>query len=71
MTNTISNMMNTLGEQAIAAAKGISSATTAVKNDALLAIADAIEASALDLKVANKKDMQAGRDRDLEAALFG
>tara|TARA_R100001039_G_scaffold38487_2_gene40183 strand:- start:943 stop:2202 length:1260 start_codon:yes stop_codon:yes gene_type:complete len=62
--------MNTLGEQARAASRIMAAATTAQKNAALLAMADAIDASRERLQAANALDLQAGRDKALDAAML-
>lgn len=62
--------MTGLGRQAREASRVIARATTAVKNKALLATADAIEASAAGLIEANGLDLQAGRDNGLDNAML-
>lgn len=62
--------MQQLGEQAKQAASVLAAANTGQKNNALLAIADAIEANAATLKAENQKDLDAGEKRGLEAALL-
>ena len=59
-----------LGREARAASRVIARATTAVKNKALLATADAIEAAADSLIAANALDLQAGRDNGLDEAMI-
>ena len=59
-----------LGREARAASRVIARATTAVKNKALLATADAIEAAADSLIAANALDLQAGRDNGLDDAML-
>ncbi len=66
----IENYMLGLGRQARLASRQIAKAGTAQKNAALLAIAEAIDASREALMQANEKDMQAGRDKGLDAALL-
>lgn len=66
----ISTYMNTLGAQARAASRVMAAATTATKNAALLAIIDAIELGRAQLEIANQLDMQAGRDKGLDAAML-
>lgn len=66
----ISAYMTTLGEQARAASRIMAAATTAQKNTALLAMADAIDASRERLQAANELDLQAGRDKALDAAML-
>lgn len=67
---TVKQMQTVLGSQAVLAAKELAKATTQTKNAALLAIAENIEASADNLKAANAKDLTAGKERGLEAALL-
>lgn len=62
--------MTGLGREARAASRVIARATTAVKNQALLATADAIEAAAEGLIAANALDLQAGRDNGLDEAMI-
>jgi glutamate-5-semialdehyde dehydrogenase len=66
----IAAYMKTLGMQARAASRVVAAAATAQKNIALLAIADAIEASRARLLKANDLDMQAGREKGLDAAML-
>ncbi|MBL4610025.1 MAG: glutamate-5-semialdehyde dehydrogenase [Pseudomonas sp.] len=62
--------MQGLGLRARQASRVIARATTAVKNRALLATAEAIEAAATELVEANELDLQAGRDNGLDAAML-
>ena len=62
--------MQKLGQQARAAARDISRADSASKNRALLEMANAIDASAEQLKTENCKDLQAGKDKGLDAAML-
>ncbi len=62
--------MQSLGENARAAAEQMSLADVHSKNEALLAIADAIDAGADTIKAENAKDLQAGREKGLDAALL-
>lgn len=62
--------MNKLGSQARAASREISSASTADKNKALLATAEAINRNRAALMQANEKDLKAGAEKGLEAALM-
>ena len=62
--------MQQLGQKARAASVEMSRAEAATKNQALLAIADAIDASAEALKAENQKDLQAGKDNGLDAAML-
>ncbi len=62
--------MQDIGVRARAASREIARATTAQKNDALNAIADAIVAGRAALLEANKLDMDAGRKHGLDDALL-
>jgi len=66
----IQQYMQTLGQQARKASRAMARATTGVKNQALLNIAQQIEASREALKVANAKDMARGEENGLDAALL-
>ena len=62
--------VRTLGERARAASETLANASTAAKNAALHAIADAIERDAEALISANADDMARARERGLSAALL-
>ncbi|VAW70492.1 Gamma-glutamyl phosphate reductase, partial [hydrothermal vent metagenome] len=62
--------MQQLGKKARAAAIEMSRADSAAKNQALRAIADAIDASADTLKTENQKDLQSGREKGLDGAML-
>ncbi|MGB3597761.1 MULTISPECIES: glutamate-5-semialdehyde dehydrogenase [Pseudomonas] len=62
--------MTELGQNARRASRVIARATTAVKNAALLATVDAIEAASDRLVAANELDLQAGRDSGLDDAML-
>lgn len=66
----VSDYMALVGRQARAAATDLSAATTQVKNQALLGIADAIAVQADSIRQANSQDMAAGRQNGLDAALL-
>lgn len=66
----IAAYMETLGQQAREAARHIARADSGQKNNALLAIADALLADRKKLLTANKKDMEAGKQSGLDAALL-
>ncbi len=66
----IEQYMLELGAQARAASWEIGKATTAQKNSALIAIAEAIDARSEDLLAANQLDLQAGTDKGLADALM-
>jgi len=62
--------MQTLGEQAREASRALSRAGTHVKNQALLLIASEIRNSSDTLKLQNKLDLEAGKEKGLDAALL-
>lgn len=62
--------MTELGQNARRASRVIARATTAVKNAALLATVDAIEAASETLVAANELDLQAARDSGLDDAML-
>ncbi len=66
----IDSYMTQLGQQARAASRIVARATTAQKNAALLAMVKAIESSRAALQAANDKDMAAGREKGLDAAML-
>lgn len=66
----VKDYMTELGRNARAAARQIAAATTGQKNQALLAIAQALGSARSELLAANALDMQAGRDKNLDAALL-
>jgi glutamate-5-semialdehyde dehydrogenase len=62
--------MQQLGQKARDASTKMSRAESAVKNQALLAIANAIDRSVDNLKLENQKDLQQGKDNGLDAAML-
>ena len=66
----IETYMVKLGAQARQAAHSVNKATTAQKNEALLAIAREIDAQREALMAANEQDLAAGREKDLAPALM-
>lgn len=66
----VKQYMQTLGQQARKASRAMARATTGIKNQALLNIAEQIEASREALKAANAKDMARGEKNGLDAALL-
>jgi len=62
--------MQDLGRRARAAARALGRAETGAKNAALLAAADAIEGAADHLKAENRRDLEAGTQRGLDAAML-
>ena len=73
MTDSITDVrayMQELGQKARAASRHIAAADTNAKNAALLAIADELENSQPTLMAENQKDLIAGRENGLDAALL-
>ena len=70
MTTDIKAYMRTLGENAKHAARAMLRANTGLKNAALIASAEAIEANRSDILKANALDMQKASENGLEAALL-
>jgi glutamate-5-semialdehyde dehydrogenase len=66
----VSEYIAGLGKQARSAAKAMLSASTDTKNQALIAIAEQIDASRDVICSENQKDMDAGRQNSLDAALL-
>ncbi len=69
-TSDISAYMQRLGSAARAASRATARANTGLKNAALAAILDALQASKADILSANARDMEAGRARGLDAAML-
>lgn len=69
-TQTVKEYMLEVGRQARAAARLAASASSGSKNRALLAIADALNSARASLVTENQKDLDAGRDRGLDAAML-
>jgi len=70
MTVDVPAYMRGLGEAAREASRLLGRAETAAKNAALLAIADGLAAERARLVAENRKDLEAGRQRGLDAALL-
>ena len=68
--DNIGDYMADLGRAARHAARGLAAASTADKNRALLTIADDLDAHRSRLIEANRLDLQAGRNKQLDAALL-
>ena len=66
----VKEYMAELGQQARNASRAIAKADTHVKNRALLAMADAIDASRTELVAANTKDLEQGRINGLDDAML-
>jgi glutamate-5-semialdehyde dehydrogenase len=70
MQENIETYMLTIGEKARQASRLIGRADTAAKNRALLQIATALEADTDSLIAENAKDLAAGREKGLDAAML-
>lgn len=66
----IKDYIRNMGKEAAKAAPCIAAATTACKNQALLAIADAIDERRDSLIEENQKDLESGKDKSLSDAMF-
>ncbi len=69
-SHDIQTAMHDIGRRARAAARDMARAETAAKNAALAAMAEAIEKGATTLIAANRRDLDAGRQRGLDAAML-
>jgi len=67
---TLSEQMTLLGKQAKAAARELARLTAAEKNSCLLAMSQALEKNADAIKAANDRDMKAGAESGLGAAML-
>jgi glutamate-5-semialdehyde dehydrogenase len=70
MTMDIDEYMNGVGRRARQASRAMARAATAAKNDALEAIARAIEREATTLKEANARDVERAREKGFDAAFI-
>jgi glutamate-5-semialdehyde dehydrogenase len=70
MAATVSTSVTDLARAAKAAARKLAQVDSATKNRALLAIADALEARTPEILEANARDLEAGRENGLSAALM-
>ncbi len=66
----VRHYMQQLGQQAREASRAIAAADSGVKNRALLAIAEAVDAARSEIIAANEQDLAAGRANGLDAALL-
>lgn len=66
----VKQYMAELGQQARVASRAIAKADTNVKNQALLAMAEAIDVARADLVAANAKDLEQGRKNGLDDAML-
>ncbi len=70
MTESVHDYMIRLGRAAREASRVVARATTAQKNQALLAAAAALDAARGELAEANRLDLQQGRENGLDAAML-
>jgi glutamate-5-semialdehyde dehydrogenase len=70
MSQEIKEYMRELGQKARKASSTLAAVESKQKNDALNAIADSLLAQAETLKTENAKDLQAGKEKGLEAAML-
>ncbi|GAC1034676.1 glutamate-5-semialdehyde dehydrogenase [Pseudomonas sp. No.21] len=70
MTESVLDYMTRLGRAARAASRVAARASTAQKNRALLAAADALDAARAELSAANEQDLANGRANGLEPAML-
>ena len=70
MTEQVTQYMHSLGQKARQASQAMAVADTALKNQALLAIAEALEVQRAGLQQANSQDLDAGRERGLDTAML-
>ena len=68
--NDVTAYMQQVGHQARAASRALAAADTGAKNNALLFIADLLDQDRDNLKSANEKDLQAGKEKGLSDALL-
>ena len=67
---SVADYMQQLGAQAKAASAVLATAPTVAKNNALLAMANALNSARSALLAANEKDLAAGRDNGLDNAML-
>ncbi|QUQ68064.1 glutamate-5-semialdehyde dehydrogenase [Kutzneria sp. CA-103260] len=70
MTDELRDQVHDAARRARVAAKSLAAANTQRKNAVLLAMADALQANAADILVANERDLEAGRKSDIGDALL-
>ena len=69
MTLSLSEVVERIGQRAVLASRVLAQATTAQKNEALLAIAHQIEQRSPKILTANAADLQAGAESGLSSAM--
>jgi glutamate-5-semialdehyde dehydrogenase len=70
MDSNLETLMLEQGRKARVAARYLATASTTVKNEALMAMADTLEANIPELLKANQVDLQNGREQGLTSALL-
>jgi len=70
MTLSLSEVLEQIGQRAASASRSLAHATTAEKNEALLAIARRIEQETETILTANEADLRAGAESGLSSALL-
>jgi glutamate-5-semialdehyde dehydrogenase len=70
MTLSLSEVVERIGQRAVSASRILAQATTAQKNEALLAIARQIEQRSPKILTANAADLQAGAESGLSSAML-
>jgi glutamate-5-semialdehyde dehydrogenase len=70
MTLSLSEVVERIGERAVSASRIVAQATTAEKNEALLAIAGRIEQETQKILTANAADLRAGSESGLSPAML-
>jgi glutamate-5-semialdehyde dehydrogenase len=70
MTLSLSEVVERIGQRAVSASRILAQATTAQKNEALLAIAHQIEQRSPKILTANAADLQAGAESGLSSAML-
>jgi glutamate-5-semialdehyde dehydrogenase len=70
MTSSLPEVLEQIGQRAASASRILAQATTAKKNEALLAIAHRIEQETETILAANEADLKSGSDRGLSSAML-
>lgn len=68
--STINEVMQAMGQQARQASRDMARASTSLKNQALIATADALLSNRSSILIANEKDLLAGKQKGLDAAML-
>ena len=70
MTQRLTDVLEQIGRQAVAASRELAQATTAQKNEALLAITRRIQQQTSAILAANEADVRAGAESGLSSAML-